>query len=199
MRSGSVSRTSVAVGVYGLLGVAAVMSAHLGGGFAEPLGAPQGLFWLVAVGAGGCALAAAWLLSRARRHDVAEQGFLGALLWCVSVLPLAHGLTIPGVLVGDNPARAFSVWLALPLGAVAAVPLLLPRGRLSVGLARRWRAWTALHVAVATVFLDEAVDLLLAHLEAEGRPTATGIFQHVGTPVGDAPATTAGEVCATLG
>ena len=106
-------------------------------------------FWVVLVAAGLCVLSSMALAVRALRDDIAELGVIAAFAFSVSALPLVHGLTTPGVLYGPNAATMTSVFWALPLGLVAAAPLLLPRSR-SAWWSTRWRAWVAANVCVQT-------------------------------------------------
>ena len=76
---------------------------------------PVGLFLIVAVAASLCVLAAVAVLVVAHRQNLAELGMIGAFGYCVSALPLVHGLTTPGVLYRPNPATMATVFLALPL------------------------------------------------------------------------------------
>lgn len=122
----------------------------------RPVGSPLGLFWLVVTAASGCVLTAVWLLARAVRDDAAESGFLGGFAYTVSVLPLVHGLTVPGVLYGPNDAVMTSVLWAVPLAVLSAAPLLLPRRWHR--LTRRWRWWVGANLVVDTAL---AVALLV--------------------------------------
>lgn len=115
------------------------------------------LFWLVVVAAGGCVVASLVLLGRAWVDDTAELGLIVAFAFAVSALPFVHGLTTPGVLYDANEAMMSSVLWALPLGLIAAAPLLVGRP-LASRLARDWKAWC---VANLTVQLGVAVALLI--------------------------------------
>ena len=66
--------------------------------------APALLFTLVILSAILCIIAAASLLVLTHRNGRAELGFVGAFFVAVSVLPLVHGLTVPGILYGPNAA-----------------------------------------------------------------------------------------------
>ena len=78
--------------------------------------APTLLFWLVVVAASLCAVAALSLMVVARRNDQPELGFVALFFLAASILPLAHGVTTPGVLYGQNSATAASVFWAFPSG-----------------------------------------------------------------------------------
>ncbi len=156
--------------------VPAVVQLGLGAVDKRPIGTAALLFWVVVLGAGGCALTSAWLIRRAMVDDSAELGFLGAYSWAVSVLPLVHGLTVPGVLYGPNDATASSIMLAVPLGVLAASPLVATADRSVV--VRHWQLWIGVNVALATTL---AVALLLdpALLAAAEPGSATAIVAAV--------------------
>ena len=103
---------------------------------------PVALFVIVTVAASLCAVAAIPVLVRAHRTDSAEFGTVAAAMFGLSVLPLVHGLTAPGVLYGPNDAVTTSVLLASPVAVLTCLPLLAPRSKLGRSLARRWRRWT---------------------------------------------------------
>lgn len=152
-------------------------------GAARTIGSPTLLFWIVVVAAGGCVIASIALLRRAWVDDTAELGIIAAFAFAVSLLPLVHGLTTPGVLYGPNAATMTSVLWALPLALIAAAPLLLPRrwaGRWST----RWRAWVALNLtgqtALAASLLVEP-DLLRPVAMGEPHAVAIACVSLIGT------------------
>ncbi|MGE0309092.1 MAG: HD-GYP domain-containing protein [Acidimicrobiia bacterium] len=110
---------------------------------------PIALFVLVVVAASLCAIAAVVVLVVACRQDLAELGLIGAFAFAVSVLPLVHGITTPGVVYGPNAATMSSVFWALPLASLAAAPLTAPNARWSRSIMRRWRLLVFTHVAAA--------------------------------------------------
>lgn len=110
------------------------------------------LFVIVTVAASLCTVAAVALLWVAHRRQLAEAGILGAGLTVVSVLPLVHGLTAPGVLYGPNQAVTTSAFVALPLALITMAPLLAPSGRAGAWIGRHWRAWSIGSVAVSCAF-----------------------------------------------
>jgi putative nucleotidyltransferase with HDIG domain len=112
---------------------------------------PITLFVIVVIAASGCAIAAGFVLVVAHRRDLAELGMIGAFTMAVSVLPLVHGLTTPGVLYGDNAATMSSVFWALPLAALSVVALIAPSSSWSRRMARRWRPWVGAHVTITMV------------------------------------------------
>lgn len=120
------------------------------------IGSPTLLFWVVVIAATGCVATSAAAIVWAWVDDTAELGLHGAFFMGVSILPLVHGLTTPGVLYGPNPAAMSSVLWALPISSLAAVPLLAPRRRIGPVL-RRWRWWVGvsvvLQVAIGVVLL----------------------------------------------
>jgi HD-GYP domain-containing protein (c-di-GMP phosphodiesterase class II) len=109
-----------------------------------------GLFAIVVVAASLCAVASAAVLVVAHRQGQAELGMIGTFGYSVSVLPLVHGITTPGVLYGPNTATMVSVFLALPLASAALLPLIAPRARWSRTVTRDWRFHVALHVFATT-------------------------------------------------
>ena len=111
---------------------------------------PVGLFTIVAIAASLCVVAAVVVLVVAHRQNLAELGMIGAFGYCVSVLPLVHGLTTPGVLYGPNPATMSTVFLALPLASVAIAPLIAPHASWSIVIARNWRVFVTVHVIEIT-------------------------------------------------
>jgi putative nucleotidyltransferase with HDIG domain len=112
---------------------------------------PVAMFWIVVIAASMCAIAAAVVIVVATKQDLAELGLVGAFGWAVSVLPLVHGITAPGVLYGDNAATMSSVMLALPVASVAVLPLAAPTARWSLAVVRNWHVLAAGHVGFATV------------------------------------------------
>jgi len=105
----------------------------------------------VTIAASLCAVAAIPVLVRAYRTDSAELGILGAAMFGLSVLPLVHGLTAPGVLYGPNAAVVTSVLFASPIAVMTCLPLLAPRSILGRFLARHWRRWTNGCIAAASL------------------------------------------------
>lgn len=91
------------------------------------------------------------------RHRLAEVAILGGSLAGASALPMVHGLTVPGVLYGPNPAVMVAAFGAVPFALAAAAPLIFPMLAASRAVARSWRAWTTITlgtlVAVAMFLL----------------------------------------------
>ncbi|MFI5287359.1 MAG: HD-GYP domain-containing protein [Candidatus Dormibacteria bacterium] len=108
---------------------------------------PLGLFWIVVPGAGLCWVGALWALQTGWKGGLAEVSILGAAIAVQSVLAIVHGLTAPGVLFGPTHVLTTAVLLANPLAMAAALPLLMPRLRLSIWAARHVRIWTAAWVS----------------------------------------------------
>lgn len=114
------------------------------------IGPPQTVVWrsstalfvIVTIAASLCTVAAVALLWVAHRRQLAEAGILGAGLTVVSVLPLVHGLTAPGVLYGPNQAVTTSAFASLPLALITMAPLLAPSGQARAWVGRHWRAWS---------------------------------------------------------
>jgi putative nucleotidyltransferase with HDIG domain len=111
--------------------------------------APQLLFWLVVVGAGCCVVMAAFLVRRAFAAASAETALFGSFVWAVSILPLAHGFLTPGVLYDSNQAFVTTVQLAIPIAAIAVLPLAAPRSRWANSVVAHWRALVPVHMAIA--------------------------------------------------
>ena len=119
---------------------------------------PMALFVIVVIAASLCAVASGVVLVVAWSGDGAELGMVAAFAMSVSVLPLVHGLTTPGVLYGPNAATMSSVLLALPWASVAVAPLIAPRSRFGRWVSRRWKPWVCAHLAVLVAL---AVGLLV--------------------------------------
>lgn len=110
---------------------------------------PVGLFTVVVIAASGCVITAVVVLIVAWREDLAELGLIGAFTMAVSVLPLVHGVTTPGVWYTANQATTASVFWALPWASVAVIPLTRPHSDWSRAVTRRWRLIAALHLTVS--------------------------------------------------
>ena len=111
---------------------------------------PIGLFWLVLVAATLCVVMSIAVLVRAFARDEAELGAVAVFFASVSILPLVHGITTPGVLVGDNTATMTSVLLAIPVGLIGAAPITLPRRLTGTWILRHWRGWTLTWMTVVS-------------------------------------------------
>lgn len=152
---------------------AALMVATVRGPLSEPTWtSPTLAFWALLVITVLCAIGAVAVVALGWRRRLAEVAILGSMLLAVSVLPLVHGLTIPGVLFEENSATAVAALAAVPLAVVIALPLIFPEAGLSRALARRWRAWS-----VATMCASVAIAaFLFAAPNAVAAP-------HVGDPL----------------
>lgn len=112
---------------------------------------PTTLYWFVLIVAELCALGGAMVLVSGWRQRLPELAVLGSTIVTVSVLPLVHGLTTPGVLYEANEATSFAVAITVPAGLIAALPLTLsPRSAISIALLRRWQAWSLGTVVAVT-------------------------------------------------
>ena len=120
---------------------------------------PVMLFWVVVIAASGCVIAAVLSLRIAIRDDLPELGLMSSFAVAVSVLPLVHGITTPGVLYQSNPATMSSVLWAVPIGALIVAPLARPRSRMSRRILHNWDLAVGAHfglvIAVAAVLLKE--------------------------------------------
>lgn len=105
------------------------------------------LFWLVAIAASLCVLAAIAVIAIGWWRGLGEVAILGAAVLAVSLLPLVHGLTTPGILYAANSATLVSAFLAVPLAMLVALPVILPDLRPLRPLAVHWRGWTAWSIA----------------------------------------------------
>jgi putative nucleotidyltransferase with HDIG domain len=132
--------------------------------------APLLLFWVVVIGASGCAAFAAVLVRRAFASASAETALFGSFVWAVSILPLAHGLLTPGVLYDANEAFVLSVQLAIPFGAISVLPLAFPRSRAANRIAARWRTLVPVHMAASAAV---AVALLVRPDAIPAAPTGS--------------------------
>lgn len=127
---------------------------------------PATLFWLVSIAAALCLVPASLLLLRAARTGTVELSFVGLFYLAVSLLPFVHGLTTPGVLIGENTTTMASALWSIPVGVVLASPTLLPMRWQRRLIPRYWQHWTIGGIVVLTVFcflLLANTDLLTAH------------------------------------
>ncbi len=114
---------------------------------------PTVLFWLVVLAASGCVVTSGTLMWRGWSAGVAEVTLLGSFFMAVSLLPLAHGITVPGILYGPNTATMATVFWAVPLGGVAILPLLPQRSRWANQAMAQWRTLVVAHlVLLAAIF-----------------------------------------------
>lgn len=109
------------------------------------------LFVIVLIAAGLCVIGSLSLLVAAHRRDLAEAGVLATGLSVISILPMVHGLTAPGVLYGPNQAVTSSVFVALPMAVTAMAPLGMPSIAATRWIGRRWRWWAGAWIATATL------------------------------------------------
>jgi len=96
-----------------------------------------------------CAVGAAAVLILGFVRRLPEVALLAGSLWTVSVLPLVHGLLLPGHLYGPNSGTSVAVMVAVPAALLAGLPLLLDGNYVGRWLALRWRAWAAAWSALA--------------------------------------------------
>ena len=87
-------------GAAGLLGLSAAVDVELRSSL-------HALFWFTVIITIACAIGALALLRVAWRSSLPELGLLAAGLYTVSILPMVHGFTLPGVLYGPNPTTMF--------------------------------------------------------------------------------------------
>jgi hypothetical protein len=103
---------------------------------------PDLMFSLITVAGAACMIAATTVIAIADRRDMAEIGLLGAVLMAASVLPLARGLTTPGVLYDTADAFRNASFLTMPIAVAVGIPLFVPASSFGRWAARRWRSWT---------------------------------------------------------
>ena len=115
-------------------------------------------FVVILVLTAACAVGAAAVLALGFVRRLAEVTLLGSALWVVSLLPMVHGLLLPGHLYGENSGSAVALMAAVPCALVAGLPLLLDGTSAGNQLARRWRAWSGGCFMLAT---SVAVTLLV--------------------------------------
>ncbi len=122
------------------------------------LESPALLFWLVVFAATACVILAMALLRRAFATNTAELGFLGLFYMSVSVLPLVHGITTPGILYDENTATMAAALWAIPVGLVVASPMF---GGRRTTVFRRWKIW----VGGSLAFIGATAAILLTEPE----------------------------------
>lgn len=98
---------------------------------------------------GACAVGAVAVLVLGFLRRLPEVALLACSLWAVSVLPLVHGLLLPGHLYGANPGTSVAVMIAVPAALLAGLPLLLDGTPAGLWLALRWRTWTGVWATLA--------------------------------------------------
>ncbi|MEP1126041.1 MAG: HD domain-containing phosphohydrolase [Ilumatobacter sp.] len=149
-------------------------------------GSPMLLFWVVVIAASLCLVTSAAVIMRSFDRNEADLGFLGLFFCAVSALPLVHGITTPGVIVGDNTSTMTSVLLSIPIGLTAAGPALVPAFRQARWVRRHWRVWIATWLGVisalaAALLID--VDLLPAPTLRQPLTIAVAVVSFVGCVV----------------
>ena len=120
---------------------------------------PVFLFWLVVVAASLCVMTAGAVIVRGWRCGVAETSMLGSFFMAVSLLPLAHGITVPGILYGPNSATMSTVFWAVPVGSIVLAPLLGSRSRVCNSIMRFWRQWVVANLAFLALVFTTALAL----------------------------------------
>ena len=111
---------------------------------------PTILFAIVLVAASGCVVTSALVLRLARRSGHGELGFAASYFYAISVLPLVHGITTPGVLYQANTATMAAVYWSLPIAVLCASPLLAPHSTLARALFSRWKDVVTVQFALVT-------------------------------------------------
>jgi putative nucleotidyltransferase with HDIG domain len=103
---------------------------------------PELAFIVVLILTAGCAVGAAAVVALGFFRRLPEVSLLGSSLWVVSLLPLTHGLLLPGNLYGPNSGTTVALMAAVPLALLAALPMLMDWSSVGNWLARRWAAWS---------------------------------------------------------
>lgn len=98
-----------------------------------------------------CAVGSAVVVVIGAARRLPEVALLGGVLWVVSLLPMVHGLLLPGQLYGSNPGSSVAVMAAVPCALLAALPLLLDGTPVGLWLALRWRAWVGAWLALPVI------------------------------------------------
>lgn len=109
---------------------------------------PIGLFGLVVAAASLCVLTSALLLRRATTTATPELVGVGLFFMAVSAMPLAHGITTPGVLFDQNSANPGTAMWAISVGLLAASPNLAPASIRRAYFPTYWRLWLAVWLLV---------------------------------------------------
>lgn len=113
---------------------------------------PQLAFVSVLVLTAACAVGSALVFYLGLARRLPEVTLLGAVLWVVSLLPLVHGLLLPGHLYGPNSGTAVAIMYAVPGALLAGLPLLLDGTAAGRWLAPTWRGWASVTTALAALF-----------------------------------------------
>jgi len=104
-------------------------------------GSPQILFSVVVAAMALGALGSGLVINRAKRTNEAELGYLGLFFFAVSVISLAHALTIPGVIFNENVGSYPATFWAVPLAIIAGLPSALGRSRSGRSVDGEWQQW----------------------------------------------------------
>lgn len=98
-----------------------------------------------------CAFLAFYLLAVARENNLGELGLFAAGLVVVSLLPLVHGLTVPGIIYESNSASAIGAWGGLPLAILIASPVLSPKSAATTWALVHWRGYSNMTIGAVIV------------------------------------------------
>lgn len=112
---------------------------------------PDLAFVVILVLTAACAVGAAVVLVCGWVRQLPEVTLLGGVLWVVSLLPMVHGLLLPGHLYGPNSGSTVALMAAVPAALIAGLPLLLDGTAVGNWIARRWRGWSVGSAAVVVV------------------------------------------------
>lgn len=109
----------------------------------KTIGAPITLFIVVLATMALAAVSSGMLISRAKRTNEAELGYLGLFFFTISVLLLAHAITTPGVLFSENETSSATSFWAVPAALVVGVPAVLSRTSAGRSVDTEWRQWVS--------------------------------------------------------
>lgn len=104
--------------------------------------APSVVMWTGITATTLCTLGSLGVIWLGWRSALAEIAITGVVLLTVPLLQLAGTLSTQGFLAARDGAAPVVAAVAVPLGALACVPLVLSDNRLRSWASRRWRAWT---------------------------------------------------------
>lgn len=107
----------------------------------DPTGTPTTLFVIVTAVMALASISSGMLITRAKRTNEAELGYLGLFFFAISVLGLAHALITPGVLVGDASTASPAVFWAVPAAVIVGLPATLGRTTVGQSVDAEWRHW----------------------------------------------------------
>ncbi len=118
-----------------------LLPTRLLGSSGDAIGSATTLFVIVLAVMALASISSGMLISRARRTNEVELGYLGLFFFAISVLSLAHGITTPGVLFGASSTASPTVFWAVPAALVAGLPAVLGRTVAGQSVDAEWQQW----------------------------------------------------------